>query len=105
MNSVSIPGKDRYNYNTIFSNSCGENLTQVKIINQKNIKIYPNPFTNELHILGDNINRIMIHDIFGRLVYDQKNDSTINNINWKKGIYLISVVSDNKSHSYKIIKN
>ena len=105
LNSVSIPGKDRYNYNAIFSNSCGENLTQVKIINQKNIKIYPNPFTNELHILGDNIKRIMIHDTFGRLVYDQKNDSTINNINWKKGIYLISVVSDNKSHSYKIIKN
>ena len=105
LNSVSIPGKDRYNYNAIFSNSCGENLTQVKIINQKNIKIYPNPFTNELHILGDNIKRIMIHDIFGRLVYDQKNDSTINNINWKKGIYLIIVVSDNKSYSYKIIKN
>jgi len=105
LNSVSIPGKDRYNYNAIFSNSCGENLTQVKIINQKNIKIFPNPFTNELHILGDNIKRIMIHDIFGRLVYDQKNDSTINNINWKKGIYLIIVVSDNKSYSYKIIKN
>jgi hypothetical protein len=105
LNSVSIPGKDRYNYNAIFSNSCGENLTQVKIINQKNIIIYPNPFSNELHILGYNIKRIMIHDTFGRLVYDQKNDFTINNINWKKGIYLISVVSDNKSYSYKIIKN
>ena len=105
LNLVSIPGKDRYNYNAIFSNSCGENLTQVNIINQKNIKIYPNPFTNELHILGDNIKRIMIYDTFGRLVYDQKNDFTINNINWKKGIYLISIVSDNKSYSYKIIKN
>ena len=105
LNSVSIPGKDRYNYNAIFSNSCGENLTQVNIINQKNIKIYPNPFTNELHILGYNIKRIMIYDTFGRLVYDQKNDFTINNINWKKGIYLISIVSDNKIYSYKIIKN
>ena len=105
LNSVSIPAKYRYNYNAIFSNSCGENFTQVKITNQNNIKIYPNPFTNDLHILGNNIKRIMIYDTFGRLVYDQKNDFIINNINWKKGIYLINVVSDNKSYSYKIIKN
>ena len=105
LNSVSIPAKDRYIYNAIFSNSCGENLTDLKIINQNNFKIYPNPFSNELHILGKNIKNIKIHDSFGKLVYDQQNNFNIKNINWKKGIYLISIKSDNNSYSYKVIKN
>ena len=105
LNSVSIPAKDRYIYNAIFSNSCGENLTDLKIINQNNFKIYPNPFSNELHILGKNIKNIKIHDSFGKLVYDQQNNFNIKNINWKNGIYLISIKSDNNSYSYKIIKN
>ncbi|CAI8175736.1 MAG: Uncharacterised protein [Crocinitomicaceae bacterium] len=105
LNSVSIPAKDRYIYNAIFSNSCGENLTDLKIINQNNFKIYPNPFSNELHILGKNIKNIKIHDSFGKLVYDQQNNFNIKNINWKNGIYLISIKSDNNSYSYKVIKN
>ena len=105
LNSVSIPAKDRYIYNAIFSNSCGENLTDLKIINQNNFKIYPNPFTNELHILGKNIKSIKIHDSFGKLIYDQQNNFNIKNINWKNGIYLISIKSDNNSYSYKVIKN
>ena len=47
----------------------------------------------------------MIYDSFGRLVYDQQNNFTIKNINWKKGIYLVNKIGDNSSSSYKIIKN
>ena len=105
LNSFSIPAKDRFIFNAIFGNSCGENLTQVNINDQNNIKIYPNPFTNELNIFGNKIKKIMIYDSFGRLVYDQQNNFTINNINWKKGIYLVNIKGDKSSNSYKIIKN
>ena len=105
LNSVSIPAKDRYNFNAIFSNSCGNNFTQVETINQNNIKIYPNPFSNEIHILGGDIKRIIIHDSFGRIVYNKPNDFFISNINWKKGIYFISIIGHHNNYNYKIIKN
>ena len=105
LNSSSIPAKDRFSYSAIFSNSCGQNLTEVISPLSNKVIIYPNPFKNQIHILGEGITNIKVYNAYGRLVSHEIKASLINPINWEKGIYIFQITDHKNTYSYKLIKS
>ena len=105
LNSSSIPAKDRFSYNAIFSNSCGQNLTDVISPFSNKVIIYPNPFNNQIHIFGEGITKIKVYNAYGRLVSHEIKASLINPINWEKGIYIFQITDHKNTYSYKLIKS
>jgi hypothetical protein len=78
-------------------------------IKNKNIKVYPNPATNEIAVIGNLINssELILTDNIGRIVSITKIEKNktahkINISNLSKGIYFISV--DNNKIIKKIVK-
>ena len=69
-------------------------------------KVYPNPTKNFLNIESPKIiNRIVIHDINGRVLYSTDVDSEKINIDvqsFAPGIYLVEIVSENFINYKKI---
>ena len=98
-------------------NSSGFDLDAVGVINntfstQQNIevlKIYPNPFPEELWLMLENetCGEIFIYNNYGSLVFTQKINSKISNVNLNflsKGIYILCFVSEKIFSSNQIIK-
>jgi len=79
----------------------------IKIFNS--FVIYPNPINDSFEIKGnEQINSIYIYDIQGRMIYFQKdiNKKQVNiSSEWVKGIYLLTIKTNNNIYSYKLIKN
>lgn len=81
----------------------------IEDFSNRHFEIYPNPVKNILFI--DNkesylIQKIRIADSTGRIILE-KNDtvSEINMQNYQNGIYILSIISENKILNYKIVKN
>lgn len=56
--------------------------------------------------LNDDIQNIYIIDLTGKIVLNLKSNlSQINVQNLEKGIYILSIKSENKIYNYKIVKN
>ena len=104
LNFSSIPSKDRFKFNAIFSNSCGQDFTNNKIYNSKSIGVFPNPFNNRLNIEGNSIESIEVFDSYGRLIHHCFSCSRIENISWPNGIYILKVKSPNNHQFFKLIK-
>ena len=104
INNSSIPAKDRFRFNAIFSNSCGQNLTSDKISNSKSIDVYPNPFNNRLNIDGNYFKTVEVYDSYGRLIFHCLNCSSIENISWPPGIYILKLKSTNRYKFFKLLK-
>lgn len=104
----------------ILINGCADTTSCISFIltglsetlNQKDIKIYPNPvgeyLSVELEQFTQNTN-ISIHNIKGQLMYENSNLSEekiqINVSNWIKGIYLVKIVGKDYNTSVKIVIN
>jgi alpha-tubulin suppressor-like RCC1 family protein len=78
-------------------------------ITTNDFKIYPNPFQDELNIeknMDSEIQEIQIIDLLGKVILYQNSDfKKINTQNLEKGIYVISIVTnENKNFQFKIIK-
>ncbi len=73
------------------------------------ITVYPNPVTQYLHIKNlskTKINLITIYDLNGKIVY-RKTENISHNIDMnsmKKGIYIINIVTDTKTITYRVRK-
>lgn len=88
-----------YNYNNAVNN-----------IDDNNINIHPNPASN--YFIIDKIDRnksyeISITNILGKQVYKKSikglSELRVNTNNFSKGLYNVSIVSDNKQESRKVI--
>jgi len=65
------------------------------------IKVYPNPFVNEVFI---NTNTpYYIQDVFGRVLVTTTSNSKVNTTTWSPGIYFVNLYCD-KQLVFKIIK-
>ena len=104
VSSSSIPSKDRFNYNSIFSNSCGQNFTNDNFHEYKPVKVFPNPFNNNLSIEGENIESVTVFDLYGREIYSSSKIFKIDNIEWKNGIYIVNIKLESSLKSFKLIK-
>jgi hypothetical protein len=78
------------------------------ILNNKYFSIYPNPATNSFNIKNINnkpIEAVIVFDIIGRKVLEQKeNTSQINIESLEEGMYQLLITSEGKNYSSKFIK-
>lgn len=72
-------------------------------IEESNYKLYPNPISNKLNIIGDYDN-IEIIDYIGKIVYNSKKSDTYDLSKLKTGYYLVKIFKDNKITLKKLIK-
>ncbi|TMM31481.1 T9SS type A sorting domain-containing protein [Polaribacter aestuariivivens] len=74
-----------------------------------NIKIYPNPTNgNNLFVKTTQNCEVQIYNVIGKLVISEcvnASNNTINLSNLNKGVYLIKIISQNKSITKKLIKS
>lgn len=72
-------------------------ITNSDEFHAENTKIYPNPTSSELTVEANNMNRVVITTVDGRIVYDKilKSDKeTIPVSAWNNGLYLIRIQSN-----------
>ena len=88
------PGTGAGTYTTLSDCQVNCNSTSVNNEDIKNLKLYPNPVNNALHISTDKqINQIEIYDAVGRMVVSEKNPTnTINVEQLESGIYSIAIL-------------
>ncbi len=72
-----------------------------------NLKVYPNPFSNEINITSDRVNRVIITNIVGQRVMDitLNGQETINTSELSNGVYLVTFEGTNGEQTVrKMIK-
>ena len=82
----------------------------LKILSEKEFKIYPNPSNGNFNVIFDDSNglhSVEIISMLGQKVFEKNNmqSSSISVTNLQKGTYLIKVTKDSKSRTEKIIIN
>ena len=111
------PNFSTYLTTLIAFNQCGSDTT-IKTINVLStsydsqsfkLKIYPNPFTEDINIYQENSFReYNIYNSQNKLILNKKIDENLNNINLSElssGIYYIKLLGSNKEFISKLIKN
>ncbi|MFA7687819.1 MAG: T9SS type A sorting domain-containing protein [Moheibacter sp.] len=99
------------NIGTIWKNSTGINMMSTNEQERNNeIKVYPNPVSNELNIVLDKPTKtkISLIDITGKQIYSNsfhEDQVKINTSAFPKGTYILSVKTENKIFTKKIIIN
>jgi hypothetical protein len=115
--------KGRYKVTLTVTNNCGDQAvysdsiiidgnSSVVNIEKNNLKLYPNPVSNYLHVEVNNISNgtynAFIHDIYGRIIWNEeiqvansKLNSILNMTSLSNGMYWLSIESNSKN----IIKN
>lgn len=79
--------------------------SSTKLFKDKDLLIYPNPFSELLHIDGIQAKRIEITDINGKTYWIKTQDpQCIDLSSLKPGPYIISIYTDNNKWTEKIIK-
>ena len=72
-------------------------------------KVYPNPFSTEVHVtlpINETITGVEVFDLIGKKVFQTTNPDTDFRINTPNGLYFLKVSSDaGKVYKAKIIKN
>lgn len=71
------------------------------------IKVYPNPATDKINVVVKNKteNELMVYDINGKLIYQNKinTSSVINTEKWSRGIYFVKVSNSDGVSTAKIV--
>ena len=97
--------------NEIYKNTTGTMLSSNKIEKKESVFVFPNPTKNKINISFNESNQfsIDISDTQGKNIFSKsfinENDLSINTENFSKGIYFITITSDNKKHNQKLIIN
>ena len=85
---------------------CENDMSTIHTNNSK-INVFPNPFDNTISINSINSGNIIITDISGKIIL-QKNISIgstkIDSSLWQKGIYIVTVITNNNITTNKVIK-
>ncbi len=85
----------------------GTGIQQIVSESRDAFLLYPNPANNVLQIEGENINRISIFDIAGKIVFNQQysntNNITLNIADFKSGIYSITLQQNENTTSQKFV--
>ncbi len=111
---VKYPGNDSYYYYDVLKNklTSSPDLSTKNPLNQKELKVFPNPAKNELNIsfskAGIDNAEALIYSITGRLMISQLILGSKSSVNIKQlntGTYILNVVHQDKVYVEKIIKN
>ena len=69
----------------------------------RNTKIYPNPTKGIINIENKNLENIILYDITGKLIHVFEPKSQIDLSEFSKGLYILKLISDNKTIINKIV--
>jgi hypothetical protein len=86
-----------------------DNCSPIKINGIKsdnNLRIYPNPTSNEVNIITDkNDFHVSIINLNGQIIFSVQNTNRINVSGFAKGIYFVRIKTDDKVETKKLIIN
>jgi hypothetical protein len=68
------------------------------------IGVYPNPFTDVIHIAASHGVTVEIYDTAGRSVSEQHDVQKVDTTNLQSGWYIVKVISNDFTQSYKMMK-
>lgn len=90
--------------------SASTTLSREDFTQNNDFDIYPNPSTTNLNLrlktIGSN-SRIEVYNILGSKIYSRAISNpniTVNTSQWQKGVYLVRVLSDNKTLTKRFVK-
>jgi hypothetical protein len=93
---------------SVFTQSVSACTSLIESINQTDVVIYPNPFTDNVVVKTNNynqqINYLKIYNALGALIFEKPVDVEaieINTVEWNSGVYFIQV----NTQMYKMIKH
>jgi hypothetical protein len=69
--------------------------------------VFPNPFINFINVTLPENSEVFAYDYSGKLVYSSNsvsNHHLISTDNWRSGMYILKIVSDNNVQTFKILK-
>ena len=72
------------------------------------INVFPNPFDNSITITSINAGNIIISDLTGRIILQEKISSGVTKLDsssWNSEVYIVTIITDNYTKTTKIIKN
>jgi hypothetical protein len=81
---------------------CTASVTDPSLLN---FSIYPNPAKDRLYIDSDNVNNIIVYNLFGKEIIKINNQNTINVSSLSKGVYFIKVSDGINASTKKFIKD
>lgn len=88
-----------------FVTQSDQSFNTVESLEEKSITIYPNPVQNELSINGlAETDLVRLITLSGQVLDQGVSKSTFDMSSRESGIYLIQVLSDEKLHTFKVIK-
>lgn len=113
-NSVNDPWPTPFNSSGFDLDAVGviNSTNKTSVINETNnhiITVFPNPFSNKLHILlkDNNLNLVFIYDINGKLVFKNiisVGTLEINTEKFEKGVYVVKFVGNEIVKTHRLIK-
>ncbi len=79
--------------------------TRVPEYSGKGVHIYPNPVNNELNLSIQEVDRIEIYDLLGKMILSEaSDDSKVNVSSLQPGLYIVKIFTDNECFTEKFIK-
>ena len=84
-----------------------EDRSSVRTIDRNLFKVYPNPAKNEITVSSnENLSKVTIYDVTGKVMFstsDVNLNSTVNVSAFSRGIYMVEVLTDNKTSVKRLI--
>ena len=72
---------------------------------KKNSHIYPNPASSELNLSLEDVSRVEIYDLLGKMILsEERPESKINVSSLMQGAYFVKIYTDNDCYTEKFIK-
>ena len=103
-NTVSYTFTDAVSFKAVTASAAGATLTIEDLSSAKsNIYVYPNPTADRIYIQADTNSKAELFDLMGRKVRST-NQSQIDMSSLSRGNYILQVKTQNKTQSFKIIK-
>ena len=77
----------------------------VPTYDKKNSHIYPNPASNELNLSLEDVNRVEIYDLLGKMILSEEHpESKMNVSSLMQGAYFVKIYTENNCYTEKFIK-
>ena len=103
-NMVNYTFNDAVSFKAVTASAAGATLTIEDLSPAaSSIYVYPNPTANRIFIQSDSITKAELFDLMGRKVIETNQDQ-IDLSNISIGSYILQVTTQNKTQSFKIIK-
>ena len=84
-----------------------EDNSSVRTLDRNLFKVYPNPAKNEITVSSnENLSKVTIYDVTGKVMFSTSDinlNSTVNVSAFSRGIYMVEVLTDNKTSVKRLI--